>query len=333
MAPNSPMNMSDITGAPGVRHGTGPGDLPISIRRHGDGPTVLLVGGTHGDEYEGQIVVAEMVRRLDGLDMHGTLICLPRHNPGACIAGRRTDPEDAHQDINRVYGTGSATGRAKVISDFVSGAILPHVDWVIDLHSGGASHEFVVSGNVQAAIGSDEDLAMRPYLEAFGAPFSLVFDGSDHSMPHSGTLEHQAKTLGARAISSELGGGGRVSPASITAARDGLMRLLGAIGLLAGNSLPPPPGPLLKMSAERHTVTCGIAGVIEPVAQLGDAVTKGQTVARLHPDDLSAPVDLTAQCTGVFACLAATGRSDADMEGGNVIGYVCETITEGWPTR
>lgn len=333
MAANSPMDMSDITGAPGVRHGFGPGDLPISVRRKGNGPTVLLVGGTHGDEYEGQIVVAEMMRRLDGLDLHGTLICLPRHNPGACVAGRRTDPEDADQDINRVYGTGSATGRAKVISDFVSGAILPHVDWVIDLHSGGASHEFVVSGNIQAVIGSDEDLAMRPYLQAFGAPFSLVFDGSDHSMPHAGTLEHHAKGFGARAISSELGGGGRVSAASIAAARDGVMRLLGAIGLLEGSPPPPPPGPLLEMSGERHTVTCGIAGAIEPVAQLGDAVALGQTVARLHPDDLSAPVDLTAQCTGVFACIAAKGRSDAYVEGSDVIGYVCETITEGWPTR
>ncbi|MCR9122761.1 MAG: succinylglutamate desuccinylase/aspartoacylase family protein [Phyllobacteriaceae bacterium] len=333
MAANPPMDMSQITGTQGVGHGSGPGDLPISVKRHGDGPTVLLVGGTHGDEYEGQIVVAEIARCLDSLDMRGTLICLPRHNPGACLAGRRTDPEDANQDINRVYGMGSATGRAKVISDFVSGAILPHVDWVIDLHSGGASHEFVVSGNVQAAIGSDEDFAMRPYLQAFGAPFSLVFDGSDHSMPHAGTLEHHAKTFGARAISSELGGGGRVSLASIAAARDGVMRLLGAIGMVEASPPPPPPGPLVEMSGERHTVTCDIAGVIEPVAQLGDAVTKGQTVARLHPDNLSAPLNLTAQCTGIVACMAATGRSDAAVEGSDVIGYVCEPITKGWPTR
>lgn len=330
MAANSPMDLSHIAGTQGVRHGIGPGDLPISFKRQGDGPTVLLVGGTHGDEYEGQIVVAEMVRRLDALDLRGTVICLPRHNPGACLAGRRTDPGDAHQDINRVYGTGSATGRAKAISDFVSGAILPHVDWVIDLHSGGVSHEFVVSGNVQAAIGSDEDLAMRPFLQAFGAPFSLVFDGSDHSMPHAGTLEHHAKTFGARAISSELGGGGRVSLASIAAARDGVMRLLGVIGVTE-RCVPAPPGPLLEMSGERHTVTCGKPGIIEPVAQLGETVTRGQTVARLHPDDLSAPVELTAQCTGVFACIATTGRSDTDVEGSDVIGYVCETITEGWP--
>lgn len=333
MAANTPMQISDITGTQGVRHGISPGDLPISVKRQGEGPTVLLVGGTHGDEYEGQIVVAQMVRRLDALDISGTLICLPRHNPGACLAGRRTDPADAGQDINRVYGRGSATGRAKLISDFVTDAILPRADWVIDLHSGGVSHEFVVSGNVQAAIGSDDDLTMRPYLHAFGAPFSLVFDGSDHSMPHTGTLEHHAKSFGAHAVSTELGGGGRVSAASMAAARDGVMRLLGAIGLMKGGAPPPSPGPLLEMSGERHTVTCAAAGVIEPVAQLGDAVTRGQTVARLHPDDLSAPVDLTAQCTGIFACIAATGRCDADMEGNTVIGYVCETITKGWPAR
>src|SRR5437867_403146 len=81
------------------------------------------------------------------------------------------------------------------------------------LVAGGRGHEFAPSGNLQATPGSPEYAAMLPALLAFDAPYAIVFDEvGGPGMPHTGTLEGLARTLGKRAISSELGGGGRATP-------------------------------------------------------------------------------------------------------------------------
>jgi hypothetical protein len=39
--------------------------VPIAVISNGSGPTVVLEGGNHGDEYEGPIVLGELIRTLD----------------------------------------------------------------------------------------------------------------------------------------------------------------------------------------------------------------------------------------------------------------------------
>ena len=40
--------------------------IPIAVIRNGKGPTALLTGGNHGDEYEGPIALFDLARTLDG---------------------------------------------------------------------------------------------------------------------------------------------------------------------------------------------------------------------------------------------------------------------------
>ena len=39
--------------------------IPIAVVKRGPGPTVLLMAGNHGDEYEGQIALAKLIRTLE----------------------------------------------------------------------------------------------------------------------------------------------------------------------------------------------------------------------------------------------------------------------------
>ncbi len=39
--------------------------IPISVIRNGDGPTALLTGANHGDEYEGPVALQALARELD----------------------------------------------------------------------------------------------------------------------------------------------------------------------------------------------------------------------------------------------------------------------------
>ena len=38
--------------------------VPVAVWRNGDGPAILLTTGTHGDEYEGQVVLTRLVQTL-----------------------------------------------------------------------------------------------------------------------------------------------------------------------------------------------------------------------------------------------------------------------------
>ncbi len=60
--------------------------LPIAVIANGTGPTVIMGAGNHGDEYEGQITISEMIRELDPGEIQGRLILMPANNVHAAPA-------------------------------------------------------------------------------------------------------------------------------------------------------------------------------------------------------------------------------------------------------
>jgi predicted deacylase len=63
-------------------HRTANGWLPVPIVsiRDDEGKTILLMAGTHGDEYEGQFALANLARNLEPEDIRGQLSILPMAN-------------------------------------------------------------------------------------------------------------------------------------------------------------------------------------------------------------------------------------------------------------
>ena len=60
--------------------GWGAMHMPITVVANGAGPTVLLTGGNHGDEYEGQIALMKLVRALDPGAVQGRVVIIPHLN-------------------------------------------------------------------------------------------------------------------------------------------------------------------------------------------------------------------------------------------------------------
>ena len=60
-------------------HRSAYGWIPIPIVRikNGDGPSVLMQAGNHGDEWEGQIGLGNLIRSLEPKDIKGRLVILP----------------------------------------------------------------------------------------------------------------------------------------------------------------------------------------------------------------------------------------------------------------
>ena len=111
---------------------------------------------------------------------------------------------------------------------------------------------------------------MLPALMAFDAPYAIVFDEvGDTGMPHTGTLEGLARRMGKRAISSELGGGGRVTPASLSVAAQGLRNVLAHIGVRPDREATRPEqsrSQLLALSRKEHYVPAPATGRLAPRA-------------------------------------------------------------------
>ncbi|MDL2411012.1 succinylglutamate desuccinylase/aspartoacylase family protein, partial [Rhizobium calliandrae] len=102
------------------------------------------------------------------------------------------------------------------------------VDYAIDLHSGSLSIEYLPCAVVArpsnpGRIGDALDL-----LRAFGMPIGMIIE---HSTGGDRALIGACQRQGVQEFSTELGGGGGVSPAAIDIAEHGVMRLLHHVGV------------------------------------------------------------------------------------------------------
>ena len=93
--------------------------IPISMAKNGEGPTALLTGGNHGDEYEGPIALFDLARTIDPRQIRGRVILVPAMNYPAFQAGKRTSPIDSG-NMNRSFPgnpEGSITEKLRIISN------------------------------------------------------------------------------------------------------------------------------------------------------------------------------------------------------------------------
>ena len=150
--------------------------VPVAQIANGDGPTVLLTAGTHGDEYEGQVILRRMIRELAPDRVSGRIIIMPALNYPAVRAGSRTSPLDG-ANMNRVFPGGANNGPTAAIAHYVDTVVLPMCQAGIDLHSGGKASEYLPS--VFFATPGDCALATRmlAMAEDFAAPITMTVAG------------------------------------------------------------------------------------------------------------------------------------------------------------
>jgi uncharacterized protein len=284
-------------------HRSAYGHIPIPIVHlaNGDGPRVLLMAGNHGDEYEGQLALLNLARTLRPDDIAGRLTILPAANFPAVRAGLRTSPIDGG-NLNRSFPGDPDGGPTAIMAHFIESELMAGADWVIDVHSGGSSLMYVPAVLTRSVEDGEQLSRAKEALQAFGAPIGLVTVWSEDR-----TAMAAAGRQGAIAITTELGGGGTVTPATLGLAERGLRRVLHHAGLLRGDDGVPAPEPvptrLMDVRAE-HYVYASDAGLFEPLVDLGDRVEAGQPVARIHFYDTPwrEPETVGADAGGLVVC-------------------------------
>lgn len=127
-----------------IKAGRLPSGNSISIftfvfRSKNPGPTLLLLGGMHGDEINGvEIVRSAVAKRMFHQLKAGTVIAIPLLNIFGFINFSRDVPDG--KDVNRSFPGTSSGSLASRIAKIITRKILPLVDFGIDFHSGGDRH-------------------------------------------------------------------------------------------------------------------------------------------------------------------------------------------------
>ena len=291
--------------------------LPIYCFNGSPGPTTLIMGGLHGDEYEGPVAVSSLAHALDASDLVGRLILLPAVNVMAVMAGTRLTPDDG-LNMNRVFPGNRLGSLTQRIADWITQTLVPISDHVIDLHSGGRSLNFAPSILLHEVAGAAMDIGKCAGM-AFGAPFTVLIQEDHADLMIDTVVENLGKVM----ISSELGGSGIITHQSVTLATAGLTRMVAALGHLSIQNRMK-HSRLVRLPDSETYLVGDDAMIFAPSVILGSFVKHGDTVGHGHFINLvdRKPKTYTAPHDGWAICLAGQGL----VQRGDVVAIVAQKI-------
>ncbi len=271
--------------------------IPLTVIRNGAGPTALLTGGNHGDEYEGPIALFGLARTLTADRVRGRVIIVPGMNHPAFCAGTRTSPID-RGNLNRSF-PGRADGTVtEKIADYFTRHLLPLADLVLDFHSGGRTLDFLPYAAAHELPDKEQEQACLAAVAAFAAPYSMRMREIDPL----GMYDTIAEAMGKVFVTTELRGGGTATAQSVGIARRGVANVLRHAGIIAG-AVEPAATRWLDMPSADCFGFAEQEGLVEPCADLGDPVRRGEVLARIHPIGRTgaAPAEHRAALDGILA--------------------------------
>ncbi|MBW7882397.1 MAG: succinylglutamate desuccinylase/aspartoacylase family protein [Caldilineaceae bacterium] len=182
------------------------------------GPTLGITAGIHGDEYLPLAVVREVVQQLDPGQLKGTVIALPVVNPLAIETQTRHTTTDM-LNLNRVFPGDPHGWLTEQLAAVVCEQFLPEIEYLIDLHAGGAQPivDYVYIQN-------DEGMS-----RAFGFPALYR-----PAHPYTGTLTGVAQDHNVACVVVEMGGGMLENDLYLARGVRGIYNVLKYLNMLPG---------------------------------------------------------------------------------------------------
>ncbi len=298
--------------APLSRNDSGWGvvEIPIISVKNGSGPTLLLTGGIHGDEYEGPIAISRLAQTLDPARVQGRVIMIPAFNMPAVLNDTRLSPVD-NRDMNRCFPGNPRGTLSEMLAHFLDSHVLPFADVSLDMHTAGHSFDSALSTNMHYLPDAKRRQKTMDAAGAFGAPFNTVFWGVDEGATFTSCVERRHII----SLGTELGGWGRVNVEGVRIAKRGVDNVLKHFGIIEGK---PDTRQRDGSPATRHMMvrdqTCyafsPANALFEPTNVVGEKVKAGQPAGWLHfvEDVDHAPIEIPYPRDGVLWMSAGPGR-------------------------
>lgn len=270
--------------------------VPIATMGNGDGPTALLIGGVHGDEFEGPVAIMRLLHSLDPQSIRGRIIFLPALNMPATQAATRVSPLD-DANLNRAFPGDANGGPTAMLAHFVEDVLMPNCDAVIDLHAGGKASIFAPSALAsrhEDAILFEKNLALA---RVFGAPLIWVLGAYNDNRSVNAAAARKRVPM----IAAELGGGGACTPDHADLAEHGILRCLAHIGILEDAPHVGEAPRAVEILSPQQNLFAARSGLFDRAFSAGDEIVAGQYAGALHMigEPSRPPLRLTFPMSGV----------------------------------
>lgn len=278
--------------------------LPIIIcQGRESGPVFWLTAGIHGDELTGVPAIHDTVTAALAGQLRGAVVAIPSLNPTGLLTQARQpyynpgDPNRTFPGYKKNQQNQDEPEINSIYEDAMSHLfklIRETADYLIDLHCYQLqATPFTIRDRVLYRREEDkaeaEELLHRTdgLIEAFGLPVAneyladKYFDQKLHRSV-SGAALNEARIP---AITVELGIQSLVDPASLVAAKIGILNSLKWAGMLPGEIEPitSVPCPKLDFAVKRASVPkAPVSGLVRYYVKPGDVVRQGDLLASLH---------------------------------------------------
>jgi ectoine utilization protein EutE len=282
--------------------------IPITVVRNGPGPTVLALGGNHGDEYEGPVALMKLARLLHPDDVSGCLILIPALNLPAVLAGTRLSPIDG-VNLNRAFPGRYNDTVTGLIAHYLTEVLFPLADVVMDLHSGGKSMDFFPCAHLHRVSDDAQFQKMLAAAKVWGMPYVFIYA----DIAGEGLLPVQAESMGKIVVTTEMGGAGQCSPRVVSITERGVRNVLIHLGLLRGQMDVPSPNPTVVAATRREDYHLAPAnGIYESFFEVGEQVEEGQPIGQIHFAQRfdHAPEVVHAKSSGLLICRRFPGGTE-----------------------
>ncbi|MBX2846080.1 MAG: succinylglutamate desuccinylase/aspartoacylase family protein [Saprospiraceae bacterium] len=236
-------------------------DIPVTVARsETPGPTLLVMGGLHGDEING----IEIIRRVLDNDLHipkqGTVIAIPIINIFGFIHFSREVPDG--KDVNRSFPGAKNGSLASKVAYTLMKEIVPHIDYCVDFHTGGDQRTNYPQ--IRTVLDDSENAQLA---EHFHAPVTI------NSKLIEKSFRWAASAKGAKMLVYEGGESLRFDEFAIQEGINGLLRLMKALGMRDDAPAPVQPTTIIQSS---KWLRASASGLWIPKINSGDAVIDGQ---------------------------------------------------------
>lgn len=279
------------------------------VRGAAAGPTVGVIGGVHGDEYEGVLATNAIERMLTSDLTRGVVrLAAPAH-PAAWAARTRRSPVDG-ADLARSFPGRVDGGATERVAHAVTEQVISGSDLLIDLHSGGASFA------MPFLCGFQDDGERGVQAQRCADTFAATFTWRHEGRPAPGRSLSAAAELGIPAIYVEGHGGLSVRTEELQGYVDGVRRVLHAMGMVP--DAPTAPRRPVRVRGDGDTdagITAPAGGHLVTHRAVGVAVERGDVIARVVDLDALPLADITAPTDGVVMLL----RRDALVAAGDTV--------------
>jgi predicted deacylase len=298
-------------------HGDSGTTIPISVIRGSQpGPTLALIGGTHGSEVAPVIALQRLRSSLNPAEVRGTVLIVHVANMPSFL-GRTIyySPVDG-KNLNRVY-PGRADGTvSERIAHAITSEIIARADYLVDMHAGDGNESLrpYTYWN-KLAVNPRVDSIAREMALAWGNERIVVDTDRPRDPAASVYTQNTAHLRDKPALTTETGYLGEPNEQMVQSNISGVMRLMRYLKMLPGRvDMVQQPIWIERTEVLRSPET----GTWHALVQRGQTIAQGTVLGRLTDFFGNTIAEIKAPFAGEVLYIVATPA----MNKGEPIGMI-----------